>query len=80
MERATLLEKFRAAESEIAEKDFASLQEDSVIVDLGLDSLVVLEVVGALEQEFDVRIPDDKLVGIQTVAQLLDIIEEQLPG
>lgn len=80
MERATLLEKFRAAASEIAEKDFASLQEDSVIVDLGLDSLVVLEVVGALEQEFDVRIPDDKLVGIQTVAQLLDIIQEQLPG
>jgi acyl carrier protein len=79
VERAKLLEKFRAAASEIAERDFDSLHEDSVIVDLGLDSLVVLEVVGELEQAFDVRIPDDKLVGIETVSQLLDIIEEQLP-
>lgn len=80
MDRAKLLEKFRTAASEIAERDFDSLKEESAIVDLGLDSLVVLEVVGELEQAFDVRIPDDKLVGIQTVSQLLDIIEEQLPG
>lgn len=78
MQRSELLEKFKAAASEIAEKDFDDLQETSVIVDLGLDSLVVLEVIGELEQAFDVRIPDDKLVGIQTVSQLLDIIEEQL--
>ncbi|NLE49563.1 MAG: acyl carrier protein [Sandaracinaceae bacterium] len=78
MQRSELLEKFKAAASEIAEKEFDDLQEDSVIVDLGLDSLVVLEVIGELEQAFDVRIPDDKLVGIQTVSQLLDIIEEQL--
>jgi len=78
VQRSELLEKFKAAASEIAEKDFDDLQETSVIVDLGLDSLVVLEVIGELEQAFDVRIPDDKLVGIQTVSQLLDIIEEQL--
>lgn len=78
MQRSELLEKFKAAATEIAEKDFDDLQESSVIVDLGLDSLVVLEVIGELEQAFDVRIPDDKLVGIQTVSQLLDIIEEQL--
>ena len=43
----------------------ASLQRD-----LGADSLDTIELVGELEQSFDVRIPDDDLSTIQTVADL----------
>ena len=43
----------------------ASLQRD-----LGIDSLDTLELVDALEQDFDVRVPDAALAKIETVADL----------
>lgn len=78
MNRTQLLEKFRSMASEIAEKDFSHVEENAVISDLGIDSLGMLELVGALERELDVRIPDEDLVGIQTVDQLLSLVEKRI--
>jgi len=78
MDRAKLIEMFRTKASEIAEKDFAALREDSVIADMGVDSLAMLEVVGEMERELGISIPDDMLVGIETVAQLLDVVQKRL--
>jgi len=77
MERAKLLEMFRTMASEIAEKDFHHVQEDAVIAEIGMDSLGMLELVGEMEKELGVQIPDDQLVGIQTVRQLLDLVEQR---
>lgn len=78
MTRAELLETFRRTAGEIAERDFAAVQEEGVIAELGIDSLELLEVIGTLERELDVRIPDDQLVGIQTVGQLLTLVEAKV--
>ncbi len=77
MERAELLKLFRTMATEIAEKDFSTVSEDGVIAELGLDSLQMLELVGAMERELEVSVPDDQLVGIQTVKQLLDLVEKR---
>jgi acyl carrier protein len=77
MDRALLLEMFRAKATEVAEKDFSALLEESVIADMGVDSLAMLEVVGEMERELKVQIPDDQLVGIETVKQLLDLVERR---
>lgn len=77
MDRAQLLEMFRSKATEVAEKDFSALREDSVIADMGVDSLAMLEVVGEMERELKVQIPDDQLVGIETVKQLLDLVERR---
>jgi acyl carrier protein len=77
MERAELLKLFRTMATEIAEKDFSKVSEDGVIAELGLDSLQMLELVGAMERELEVSVPDDELVGIQTVKQLLDLVEKR---
>lgn len=77
MDRAQLLEMFRKMATEIAEKDFSHVTEDSVIADLGIDSLGMLELVGSMERELQVQIPDDELVGIQTVDQLLDLVAKR---
>jgi acyl carrier protein len=37
----------------------------------------MLELVGAMERELEVAVPDDELVGIQTVRQLLDLVERR---
>ncbi len=80
MDRAQLIEMFKRLAAEVAEKDFSSITEDSVIADLGVDSLAMLEVVGEMERELEVQIPDDMLVGIETVAQLLDVVEKRVAG
>ena len=50
-----------------------------VRAELGIDSLELLEVIGSLERDLDVRVPDDQLVGIQTVGQLLNLVALKLP-
>jgi len=80
MDRTQLLEMFRSVAAEVAEKDFSRLEEDSVSAGLGVDSLAMLEITGEMERELQIQVPDDELVGIQTVRQLLDLVEKRLPG
>ena len=80
MTRPELLQLFRSSASEIAEKDLSKVDEAGVIAELGIDSLELLEVIGSLERDLDVRIPDDQLVGIQTVGQLLNLVAGKLPA
>lgn len=80
MDRAQLVTMFRDMASEIAEKDFDHVNEESVIGDLGIDSLGMLELVGWMERELKIQIPDDQLVGIQTVRQLIDLVQKRLPA
>lgn len=79
MTRTELLQTFRSIASEIAEKDLSSVDESGVIADLGIDSLELLEVIGSLERDLDIRVPDDQLVGIQTIGQLLNLVADKLP-
>ncbi len=44
--------------------------------DLGADSLDVVELVVALEEEFDVEIPDEAVEGIKTVGDIVKYIED----
>ncbi len=46
--------------------------------DLEVDSLGVVELLMALEDNFDVKIPDDEAETITTVGQAVDIIEAKL--
>lgn len=78
MTRDDLIGTFQRMAAEIAEKDFSHVVEDAKIAELGIDSLGMLELVGRLEQELDVQIPDERLVGIQTVRQLLDLVQAEV--
>ena len=56
--------------------DAAEVKEDSKFIeDLGADSLDVVELVMALEEEFDIEIPDEDAEGILTVKDALNYIE-----
>jgi acyl carrier protein len=46
----------------------------SFVNDLGADSLDTVELVMALEEEFDMEIPDEQAEKIQTVGQAVDYI------
>jgi acyl carrier protein len=51
--------------------------EASFIDDLGADSLDTVELVMALEEEFDVEIPDEDAEKIGTVQNAIDYIKDQ---
>jgi len=50
--------------------------EASFVDDLGADSLDTVELVMALEEEFDTEIPDDQAEKITTVKQAIDYINQ----
>jgi acyl carrier protein len=52
--------------------------ESSFIDDLGADSLDTVELVMALEEEFDTEIPDEEAENITTVQQAVDYINAHL--
>ncbi len=54
------------------------LEGASFIDDLGADSLDTVELVMALEEEFDTEIPDDEAEKITTVQQAIDYINKNL--
>ena len=51
--------------------------EASFIEDLGADSLDIVELVMALEEEFEIEIPDEDAEKITTVQQAVDYISER---
>lgn len=44
--------------------------------DLGADSLAIVELVLALEEEFGIKIPDDKVDSIKTVGDAVEFIKQ----
>jgi acyl carrier protein len=48
--------------------------------DLEVDSLGVVELLMALEDNFGVQIPDEEAESIGTVGQAVDIVEQKLNG
>ncbi|MEY4174820.1 MAG: acyl carrier protein [Actinomycetota bacterium] len=64
--------------------DVLSVSEDQVVPDasfaddLDADSLDLVELVMALEEEFDVEVPEDELAEVKTVGQAFDIVVAKL--
>lgn len=50
----------------------------SFVNDLGADSLDTVELVMALEEEFDIEIPDEEAEKIQSVSQAVDYIKAHM--
>ncbi len=58
--------------------DANEVKEDAKFVeDLGADSLDVVELVMALEEKFDIEIPDDEAEKIATVADVVAYVESK---
>ena len=54
----------------------AVTEEASFIDDLGADSLDIVELIMALEEEFDIEIPDNDAEKVVTVGDVVDYIKD----
>jgi acyl carrier protein len=79
MDDTELFERFRKCAVEVL-----SVEEDKVVPeakfgdDLDADSLDLVELVMALEEEFDISVPEEDLEGIETVDQAVDLVRSKL--
>jgi len=55
-----------------------AVPEASFIDDLGADSLDIVELVMAMEEEFDVEIPDEDAEKIQTIGAAVQYLRDKL--
>ena len=79
-DRNAILDTVKRNLADILEIDASTINEDSKFTDdLGADSIALIELVDALEQEFTATIPgfafdDDDLVGLLTVRDAVDYV------
>ncbi|MBT5232021.1 MAG: acyl carrier protein [Methylococcales bacterium] len=69
--KAVVVEQLSVSASEVS-------NEASFVDDLGADSLDTVELVMALEEEFDTEIPDEDAEKITTVQQAIDYVNSNL--
>ena len=73
-----IAEKVKEIVSDKLDVDGADIQEEQDFInDLKADSLAIVEVVLALEEQFEIEIPDEDTEKIKTVRDAIDYIKAQ---
>ena len=75
MERSEIFEKVAEIASDVLGISAEDVTEQTTFDDLDADSLDRLQLVTAMEDEFDLEIEDEKLLAIASVADAVDAIE-----
>jgi len=74
-----VMEKIIAALAEYLRRDPLTIQENYHLRDdLGLDSMAVIELLYKIEENFNIQIPDEDLVGLTTVGSVAEYVQHRL--
>ena len=78
MTELDILNKFTEVARQVEKgKELPPITRDSKITSLGIDSVSMMEIIGVLEDDLDISIPDEKLARLQTVGDIEQVIREQ---
>jgi len=81
MDRQSLLKTLATLLEDVTGETYDNVQESfSLRAQLGVDSVDLISLVGMLENNFKIRIASDELQTLETVAQLLDLLEKKIGG
>lgn len=79
MELETIKAKIKEAIHEVTGLDAATISDSaSYIDDLGLDSLAILEIAVAVENQFKFHASDDELSSIRTVEDTIALVKRRI--
>jgi len=73
-----LKEDLRALIAEIAEKD--EIPDDVAFKDLGIDSMMGVEIVAAIERKYQVKIDDSELLEVTTLNNSMALVQKKRAG
>ncbi len=69
----------RSLVAEIIEKDPSEIKSDARFVeDLGVDSMMALEILAGIEKKYKISIPEEKLADFKTLDSIVAIAKEYL--
>jgi acyl carrier protein len=75
------LEKFKQCTVEVLQVDPGQVTMEARFGDdLDADSLDLVELVMALEEAFDIEVPEEDLEGVETVGQAYELVQSKLPS
>ena len=77
-QKKDLIEMFKLVAARVDKREFAAVTPSSVITELGIDSLSMMQIVGEMETELGVMIPDEDLVELVTVGDLCKKVEARM--
>jgi acyl carrier protein len=77
MPSTTLKEELRSLIAEIAEID--TIPDDAAFKDLGIDSMMGVEIVAAIERQYRVKFSDAELAEVTTLNRSLALVLAKLP-
>ena len=73
----SLKDELRALIAEIAEID--TIPDDTHFKELGIDSMMGVEIVAAIERQYQIKIPDSELEQVSTLNKSYDLVLSKLP-
>jgi acyl carrier protein len=76
MSNENLKEELRTLVAEIAEKD--EIPDDATFKELGIDSMMGVEIVAAVERQYQIKIEDDELVGFKDLEGAYALVVKKL--
>jgi acyl carrier protein len=71
-----LKEKLRAIVAEVSEID--QIPDQTPFADLGIDSMMALEIVAEVERTYKVSVPEDELKGLTNFQSVYDLFARKL--
>jgi acyl carrier protein len=75
--QSSLKEEIRSLIAEIAEVD--TIPDDAAFKDLGIDSMMGVEIVAAIERQYHVKFSDAELGQVTTLTRAYDLVVGKLP-
>ena len=78
MANVNLKDELRALICEIAEID--DLPEEAAFKDLGIDSMMGVEIVAAIERQYKIKIEDSELQKVSTLASSYELVRQKIEG
>ena len=75
MDRSVIFDKIAEVAAEVLGVDVAEISDETTFDDLDANSLERLQLVTAIEDEFNLEIDDETLLSLNSVADAVDAIE-----
>lgn len=76
MSSSELREKLRAIVAEVAEID--EVPDDAPFKDLGIDSMMAIEIVAEVERTYKIKVPENELEQVRDLNSVVRLVEAKL--